>query len=173
MVLGSLAAFAAPAAVIYKWVDSDGVTHYSDQAVPGAEKIFTASSPSSGPAAGPRSANPAGLPAAPKKATGLNFSQFTITSPARDQTFFGDEMVGVNLLLAPDLTANQTVTWHLNGKQLTDQAPDATHFVLQNLERGAYALAATVTDQKTGESQSTDSISFFVHQPSALGPQHK
>jgi Domain of unknown function (DUF4124) len=172
MVLGSLVVFAAPAAVIYKWVDSDGVTHYSDQAVPGAEKIYTASSPATA-ASGPRSANLAGLPPPPKKPGSLNFTQFAITSPARDQTFFGEEIVGVNLLLAPELTANQTITWHLNGKELTDQAPDATHFVLQNLDRGAYALAATVTDQKTGESQSTDSISFFVRQPSALSPQHK
>ena len=37
--LGLIAACAAPAAVIYKWTDADGVVHYSDQAVPGAEKI--------------------------------------------------------------------------------------------------------------------------------------
>jgi hypothetical protein len=171
MVLGGLVAFTAPAAVIYKWVDADGVTHYSDQAVPGAEKIFTASAP--GAAAGQKAPNLNGLPPPPKKPGGMNFTKFAITSPAADQTFFGDEIVGVNLALAPELAATQTVTWHLNGKELTDQAPDTTHFALQNLERGAYAIAATVTDQKTGESQSTDSISFFVRQPSALSPQHK
>jgi hypothetical protein len=171
LVLGCLVAIGAPAAVIYKWVDADGVTHYSDQAVPGAEKIYTASSPSSLPA-GPRASTVASLQP-PKKAAGLNFTTFAITSPARDQTFFGEEIIGVSLLLAPELTSDQIVTWHLNGKQLTDQPPDATHFILKNLDRGAYAVAATVTDQKTGESQSTDSVSFFVRQPSELGPQHK
>lgn len=164
-------AFTAPAAVIYKWVDADGVTHYSDQPVEGAEKIYTASAPAA--SAAQKTSNLNGLPAPPKKPGAMNFTQFAITSPSADQTFFGDEIVGVNLLLAPELTATQTVTWHLNGKQLTDQAPDTTHFTLQNLERGAYAIAATVTDQRTGESQSTDSISFFVRQPSALSPQHK
>jgi hypothetical protein len=41
------------------------------------------------------------------------------------------------------------------------------------LNRGTYALAATITDQQTGESQSTDSVSFFVRQPSELAPLHQ
>ena len=39
--LASLAAFAGQAAVIYKWTDAQGVVHYSDQPVPGAQKIYT------------------------------------------------------------------------------------------------------------------------------------
>jgi hypothetical protein len=171
LVLGTLAAFAAAAAVVYKWVDPDGVTHYSDQAVPGAEKITTSSSGKSGTVV-PLPGSPA--PAVKKPAApGLQFTQFAITSPAADQTFFGDEAVGVNLALAPGLKPNQVITWHLNGKPLTEQPPDATSFVLPVLERGAYAIAATVTDQATGESLSTGSVSFFVRQPSALSPQHK
>src|SRR3981189_1798206 len=46
--LGLVAACAADAAVIYKWTDADGVVHYSDQSVPGAEKIVTSSSSSNG-----------------------------------------------------------------------------------------------------------------------------
>ncbi|HWX80126.1 MAG TPA: DUF4124 domain-containing protein [Steroidobacteraceae bacterium] len=170
-VLGTLAACAAGAAVIYKWVDSDGVTHYSDQAVPGAEKITTSSSGKSGtvvPLPG-SAAQAVRRPPVP----GLQFTQFAITSPAADQTFFGDEVVGVNLALEPGLRPTQVITWHLNGKQLSDQAPDATSFVLPRLERGAYAIAATVSDHATGESLSTASVSFFVRQPSALAPQHK
>lgn len=170
-VLGALAAFAATAAVIYKWVDADGVVHYSDQAVPGAEKIYTSSSGKSGTVVPP--------PGAPNQAARKpggkagEFTQFAITSPAADQTFFGDEAVGVSLSLAPALAPTQIITWHLNGKQLTNQPPDATSFVLPRLDRGAYAIAATVTDQSTGESQSTPSVTFYVRQPSALSPQHK
>jgi hypothetical protein len=169
-VLGTLAAFGASATVVYKWVDADGVVHYSDQAVPGAEKIYTSSAAKSGtvvplPGANQAAKKPSG------KAAG--FTQFAITSPAADQTFFGDEVVGVNLALAPALSPGQTITWHLNGKQLTDQPPDATSFVLPRLDRGAYAIAATVLDQATGESQSTPSVTFYVRQPSGLSPQHK
>jgi hypothetical protein len=173
-VLACLVALSAQAAVVYKWTDSDGVIHYSDQPVPGAEKIITAGSPApGGSVSSARQANP-GVPAAPKKnvAPGLDYSQFSITSPLPDQTFFGDDVISVHLALVPGLKPDQTITWHLNGRQL-DQGPTATQFTLPHLDRGTYAIAATITDQNTGESLSTDSVSFFVRQPSELSPQHK
>jgi len=174
IVLASLAAFAAQAAVVYKWTDSDGVIHFSDQPVPGAEKIFTASGSSTGGSVSPaRQANP-GAPDPPRNAApGLNYTQFSITSPVRDQTFFGDDVISAQLALDPGLKPGHTVTWHLNGKQLDDQSPTATQITLPHLDRGTYAIAATVTDSATGESLSTDSVNFFVRQPSELGPQHK
>ena len=41
-------AFPAVAAVVYKWIDADGVVHFSDQPVPGAEKIMTTGGSSRG-----------------------------------------------------------------------------------------------------------------------------
>jgi len=168
--LATLAAFAGQAAVVYKWTDSDGVVHYSDQSVPGAQKIFTATSAAAGGTPGRSNADPE--VAGPKRnaAPGLGFTEFSITSPVSDQTFFGDDVISVHLTLAPALKPNQIVTWHLNGKELDKQGPTATQFSLPQLDRGTYAIAATVTDQETGESQSTDSVSFFVRQPSALAP---
>ena len=172
--LASLAAFAGQAAVVYKWTDTNGVIHYSDQPVPGAEKIFTASGASTG---GSVSSAPQANPGAPspKKngAPGLDYNQVSITSPLPDQTFFGDDVISAHLGLDPGLKPGHTVTWHLNGKQLDDQSPTATQITLPHLDRGTYAIAATVTDPATGESLSTESISFFVRQPSELSPQHK
>ncbi|HEY2463275.1 MAG TPA: DUF4124 domain-containing protein [Steroidobacteraceae bacterium] len=171
LAIGLLAACTVQAAVIYKWVDADGVVHYSDQASPGAEKIVT--SVSSAPAAsGARNATGpiAPAPQAPARG-GLNYTEFSITSPAPDQTFFGDDVVAVHLNLNPSLRPNQSITWHLNGKQL-DFPPNAESFALPRLDRGTYALAATITDQQTSESQSSNSVTFFVRQPSATGPQN-
>ena len=168
MVIGVLTAFSLQAAVIYKWVDADGVVHFSDQAAPGAEKIFTANAPSGTSA--PRVA--ATGPMDKKPVTAQGYTEFSITAPAANQTFFGDEVIGVHLNMSPALKPNQTITWHLNGKQL-DQAPDATGFALPRLDRGTFALAATVTDSQTGETQISNSVTFFVRQPSALSPQHK
>jgi hypothetical protein len=39
------------------------------------------------------------------------------------------------------------------------------------LDRGTYALAATITDQQTSESETSNSVTFFVRQPSSLSPQ--
>src|ERR1700716_4309572 len=94
IVLASLAAFAGQAAVVYKWTDSDGVTHYSDQPVPGAEKIFTAGSPTpAGSVPSARTASPAGSAPQRNVAPGLNHNQIAITSPLPDQTFFGDDVI--------------------------------------------------------------------------------
>jgi hypothetical protein len=167
-----LTAFAVQAAVVYKWVDADGVVHYSDQASPGAEKIYTsapniASSTRAQPTAGGQLA-----PLKPAASGGLNYTDFSITAPVSNQTFFGDDVVAVHLGLSPSLRINHAITWHLNGKQL-EFPPEAVSFSLPHLDRGTYALAASITDQQTGESQTSNTVTFFVRQPSALAPQHK
>jgi Domain of unknown function (DUF4124) len=168
-----LAALAGQAAVIYKWTDSSGLVHYSDQPVPGAEKIITSSSSLNGMASGSPAGTAAGASEQKPAVPGSAYNRFAITSPVPDQTFFGDEAIGVNLALEPDLKPGQSITWHLNGKELEDQGPAATQFTLPHLDRGTYVIAATITDQKTGSSQTTDSVNFFVRQPSGLSPQHK
>jgi hypothetical protein len=168
LAIGLLTTFTVQAAVIYKWVDADGIVHYSDQASPGAEKIVTATS--SGPASGARNATAPTAQAPQRSEGGLNYAEFSIASPAQGQTFFGNDVVSVHLNLTPSLRPNQSITWHLNGKQL-DSPPSAVSFALPHLDRGTYALAATITDQQTSESQSSDSVTFFVRQPSALSPQ--
>ncbi len=172
MGLSLLAAFAVQAAVVYKWVDADGVVHFSDQPSPGAEKIYTSSSSTTTAASAPGSA--AGSRQVPKSAAanGLGYSEFSIVSPANDQTFFGDDVIPVHLNLEPGLKPNQSITWNLNGKQL-EFPPDATSFALPHLDRGAYTLAATITDQETSELRSSNSVTFYVRQPSELSPQHK
>jgi len=103
MALGLLIAFSVQAAVIYRWVDADGVVHYSDQASPGAEKIVTATS-SSGSVAGPRPST-GSTPQMPQQAAqkGLNYSEFSISSPVADQSFFAEDVVAVHLTLSPSL----------------------------------------------------------------------
>ena len=169
--LGLVAACAADAAVIYKWTDADGVVHYSDQAVPGAEKIVTPSGSRNGITVGARGSSSA----APgnKPASRFDFAAFAIESPTKEQSFFGDEVIPVRLRLEPDLKLNQTISWYLNGSPLTDQPPTSRSFSLQSLSRGTYQISATITDTMTGESQNSEGVTFYVRQPSELSPQHR
>jgi hypothetical protein len=170
IVLGLLAALTAQSAVVYRWVDADGVVHYSDQAVPGAEKIVTAgrSSIDSAPPQPPTSSNQQ-----PRVAAAAPASRgITIAAPLPEQNFFNDEPITVSLS-QPVLEPGQTVTWHLNGRELADQAPDTTQFLLPNPGRGTFAIAAIISNQTTGEVQTTPSVTFYVHEPSLLSPQHK
>jgi hypothetical protein len=164
------AACAADGAVIYKWTDADGVVHYSDQPVPGAEKIVT-SSPTNNGIGGAVTAIPQSQ--SPPKSAALAYTQFFIESPAKEQVFFNDELIPIRLMLEPALKPNQTISWHLNGKELDDQPPSAVSFTLQSLARGTYVLAATITDSVTGESKTSDSVTFYMRQPSELDNQHR
>jgi hypothetical protein len=170
-VLAALATFAAQAAVVYKWIDPDGVVHYSDQPVPGAEKIYTSASATQGTAPARTGDSQAGNPQKP--ASALGYTQFAITSPTPQQTFFGDEAINAHLALEPALKPGQTVAWQLNGAEFAAQTPTETAVTLPHLDRGTYAITATVTDPATGESRSTDSVTFYVRQPSELSPQHR
>ena len=171
--LAALATVAGQAAVIYKWTDEKGVLHYSDQSVPGAEKIITASPEGTRPSG--RTSNQTQATPAPVKPAlaSLEPTTFAVLSPTPEQTFFGDDAVPVQLALAPGLGPSQNITWHLNGKELVEQGTAAMQFTLQGLDRGAYVIAATLTDAASGESKTTLPVSFFVREPSLLSPLHK
>ncbi len=167
--LGLFASFGAAAAVIYKWTDAQGVVHFSDQPAPGAEKIVTETSSANGIGGTTHFVPP---PSRNAPVTGGRLKAVAIDSPAKEQVFFNDDVVAVHLQVDPGLQSGQSVSWQLNGKRL-DQPPGALSFSLPALPRGAYVIAATVTDPNTGESQSADSVTFYVRQPSELSPQHK
>ena len=170
--LAALASFAGQAAVVYKWTDSDGVVHFSDQPVPGAEKIYTGAGNSNTAVSVPAGQN-AGSPAdTEKKSEALDYAEFSITSPSPEQTFFGDEPINASLALSPSLRAGQILTWRLNGTEVGNQGAAATTITLPHLDRGTYTIGATVTDPATGQSRSSNEVTFYVRQPSELSPQH-
>jgi hypothetical protein len=120
------------AAVIYKWTDADGVIHFSDQAVPGAEKILTSGGSSARSGATPAVPNTAA--ATQPKPAALSFNQFSIVSPANQETITGNQPVNVNLALEPQLKSNQSLSWTLDGSALSNQE-NVTSFTLEDVPR--------------------------------------
>ncbi len=171
IVIGLFAALTAQSAVIYKWIDANGVVHYSDQPVPGAEKIITAGKSINSYSA-PSLGNSNGQPRAGTPGPQATAVTFTIASPQPEQSFFNDEPITISLS-QPALGPGLSVTWHLNGQELSDQNPSAAQFVLPNPGRGAFSIAATISNQTSGEVQTTPSVTFYVKEPSALSPQHR
>jgi hypothetical protein len=165
--------FAAHALVVYKWTDAQGVVHFSDQPVPGAEKVVTTSAPEHAGILGQTATGSAAPQAKPKTDKTLSAAKIAIASPAPEQTFTGGESVPVSLSVDGDLKPSWTVVWTLNGAQVQGQGPTATAFTLTDLARGVYTIEATVTDASTGESKSTEAVTFNIMRPSLLSPQHK
>jgi hypothetical protein len=179
LALGLVSVLSAPllvrAAVVYKWIDADGVVHFSDQPVDGAEKIVTSSGASQGILSGPAPSSVAAQDKA--KAPTFADTQVSIVSPAREQTFSGDESVTAALSVEPAPKAGRpfTITWTLNGTPVSEGA-DAMSFTLPpalTSGRGGYTLGATLTDTLSGESKSADPVTFNMLRPSTLSPQHK
>jgi hypothetical protein len=168
-----LVPFAAHALVVYKWTDAQGVVHFSDQPVPGAEKILTSSAPEHAGILGQTAGSSSSAPPAQKSTTALSGATVAITSPAPQQTFTGGDTVPVALSVTPNMKPSWTVVWNLNGAQVPNQAPNATSFTLTDLARGVYTVEATVTDPGTGETKSAEAVTFNVMRPSLLSPQHK
>jgi len=169
---GMLAAFAGNAAVIYKWTDADGVVHFSDQPVPGAEKIEVGAAPRVG-TLGEKPPPPSRAVDKPNPTQPADYTLFALSSPTPEQVFFNDDPINAHLDLDPGLLPNHSITWYVNGAQLTEQSTDAVSVMLKQLPRGAYTISATVSDAVSGESRSSETVTFYVREPSALSPQHK
>lgn len=169
-ILCALLAQSALSAELYRWKDKDGVTHYSDQPTPGAERMPMISAPPPGsvaaPAPPPRAATSGTAPFA--------YTSCEISSPLADQVFTNVDAISVSINLRPALQIDHRVNVQLNGSPVSGWPPGSTSYLLQNLFRGSYSLIATVTDA-AGRTLCTSSsaISFHIRQPSMLTPGAK
>lgn len=159
------------AATVYRWVDADGVVHFSDQPGPGAEKIVISGGSSRGVLGQTQQPqSPQDQPRAPTP----EFAGVTvaITAPAPGQVFSGAETISAYLSIQPDPASPVTVSWSLNGSPVGD-GQGSQSLVLPQLPRGSYTLTAKITDPDTGQSKSAEPVTFNVLRPSLLSPQHK
>ena len=163
IVAGLLAANACPASAIYKWTDAAGVVHFADHPAPGAQKIQLDVD------VVPAVRTPP-IPSSPQPVTPIPYAHFTIDSPTREQTFFG-EPVPVHLTMQPALRPSDELRWTLNGRPL-DTETNQVGFALPGLPRGAYDLVATAIDRESGGTLNSATVAFYVHRPSILNPHH-
>jgi hypothetical protein len=153
------------AAETYRWVDKDGVVHYSDQPNPGAEKVPLNIAPAPGSVA-PRAAAPVqGQPAPPFVYAGCEF-----VSPNSDQVFFSVRSVSASLNVLPALQAGHRIVVNVNGVPLSSWPETSTGHLLQDLNRGSYTLQARVIDANGRTACTSKALSFHIRQPSLLSP---
>lgn len=165
----SLAAFSQE---IYRWVDKDGVVHYSDQ--PGSSKaeLIDVVEPNAYESAETAPAASSGDDSADFGRSDPDASPYTslsITSPEPDQVFFGaDAVVSVQADLSGMLEPDHQVVFFLNGNRRP--APGLS-LELTGLDRGSYFLRASVLDQNGKPLITSQQITFHVRQPSTKSPQ--
>ncbi len=164
-----LALFVAPAlaaTTVYRWVDEQGVVHFSDQPHPGAQKMRVEDAPTfpappvpqtpSSPAAG--------------NSTGPPPSSCSIESPGNEQMLMNAWSVSGSVHMPPQVDPGDRVVLMLDGKVLTGAADLSGAFHIPQIDRGAHTLAAQVQAPDGQVICQTPQITFYVHQPSRLAP---
>jgi hypothetical protein len=165
---GLVVAFAAPAQEIYRWVDKDGVVHFSDQ--PGSDDavLITVIEPNAYEPEVPADASGSRGDETPD-ADAVPYRSLVIVSPTPDQVFFGADAV-VTATVEPDgsLRPDHSVVFFLNGDRHEASGLSAE---FTNLARGSYALRASILDPDGSPVITSKQVTFHVRQPSVNSPQ--
>jgi hypothetical protein len=155
----------AISATVYRWVDENGVVHYSDQPHENAEKV-TVSAPQTYSA--PRVPNVPSSSSQPKK-SGITYT-CSITQPANEDTFPNTTVVTTTAQSSPPPGGGDKLVLTFDGLTVTNFPPGGGSFQLTNLDRGTHTLQAQVQDSSGKVVCQSSAVSFTVLQPSVLNP---
>lgn len=163
-----LLASGASFAQAYKWVDADGVVHYSDRPQPGAEEVDLATTQPARRASRRTPASTAAqddaAPAEP--ATPFRYESLSVAAPGSEETLWNIEgVLNVSLALSPALQPGHRVRVYFDG---TPQFVTGTNFQLQEVYRGTHNLQAEVLDQNGTLMIRSAPTRFYVQQTSIL-----
>jgi DNA-binding IclR family transcriptional regulator len=156
----------AVAATTYRWVDSQGVVHYSDTPHPGAQEIQLTGAQTYHGTASPAAVAP---PAADKQASAAAYQSCAITQPAPDTALYAPETINVSVRSTPTLRPGDQIEAQLDGAPL-QSIGDGLSFQIQQPERGTHAISAVVRDANGTVVCSATPVSFSVQLPSINSP---
>jgi len=162
-------ALAAGATDIWRWKDADGIVHYSDSPVPGAERVVTG-----GASRATASANGSPVIASPAPQTttaAVRYSRCEVTQPESDEVFFAVRSVNVSLAVEPFMQSGHHIQLLLNGVAYPKWPDAALSATLTDLDRGSYTLGVRIVNEDYLTVCTGPTIKFHMRQPSVLSPQ--
>lgn len=156
----------ASAAETWRWVDENGVVHFSDQpGAPNAELVELRAAPPTGSVPPPQVTLPARSDSQP-----FRYTSCAIASPIADQVFVNERSVSVSLNIRPGLQPGHRISVQLDGRPVTGWPADAQGYQIQDLPRGSHTLTAVIHDETGRVSCNSGALTFHVRLPSALSP---
>jgi len=164
----------ANAAETWKWKDANGVVHYSDKPVPGAERIDVIA-PKPPAASAPKPVAAAGHTAAASPGRDqpaiVPYTRCVVTAPDSEETFNAVTSVAVGLLIELALQEGHQIEVLFDGSPVQDWPPAAISHTLTDLERGSHTLAARVLDSNGGTTCAGPTLNFHVRLPTVAPPK--
>ncbi|HET6628529.1 MAG TPA: DUF4124 domain-containing protein [Woeseiaceae bacterium] len=163
-----LAASALPAQV-YRWVDEDGVTHYSDTPHPGAEEIYLSESDPPPPVSAFESlqrTRAASGAAAAEKPPPFDYEALQFVAPSSEETLWNIAgQLTVRLDVQPALRPGDQVRVYFDGEP---HPASGLTIALQEVWRGTHNLQAEILNEQGELMIRSEPIRFYVHQTSIL-----
>jgi len=149
-------------AAMYRW-EENGVVHYSDKPVKGADKIKTPVLQTYEPPPIPVAGESASVGTTVEKKQPENYRSISLLTPAHDGTVRNTVgHVDVNVVLEPELFEGHKFNVLLDGKPAIK--PHTAYFVtLINVDRGMHKLQVEVMDHKKNVVLSTKEVTFYMH----------
>jgi hypothetical protein len=173
IILVSTLAAATALAQAYRWVDEDGVVHYSDRPQEGAERVQL---PSDGvrprPAPRPPARAAAGAAAdtaddAAEESAPFRYESLTIGSPLAEETLWNIEgVLNVTLNVQPALQPGHRIRVYFDG---TPRMVTRTSFQINEVYRGVHNIQAEIVDAAGTMMIRSMPNRFYVQQNSIAG----
>ena len=159
----------ATAATVYKWVDDNGVIHFSDQPHENAEKVqlkapqtYAAPKTPNGPSQPSRDVQ-SGKPA-------KVYQSCSLSEPANDQVYMNTDTVTAGVATQPSVRTGDTAIVTLDGQRVPGVPPSGGQFTISPIDRGTHLMQVTIVDSNGATVCSGPAVTFHVRQPSLLSP---
>jgi hypothetical protein len=162
LLLGVLVASTALAQA-YRWVDDEGIVHYSDRPEPGSERIVLPRANTTGVR---RYAAPASSDQAPPAQTTFTYDSLEVAAPGAEETLWNiDGVLSVSLSMTPALQAGHQVRVHFDG---TPREVTGASFQIEEVYRGVHNIQAEILDE-TGKLMIRSKPNRFYVQQNSVG----
>jgi hypothetical protein len=152
------------AETVYKYVDENGNTVFTDEPRKGAEVLDVQPIPTVPAIPVPERTSK------PVRQDAFRYNKILIVSPEDQHNFINEvEPIVVQLAMSPALRSEDRVQLMLNGAPKGSPS-SSTQFTLDSLDRGAYNVSVKVLDMDGNEVGSSPSIQFFIKRHSVNMP---
>jgi len=150
-------------AAVYKWVDQQGRTHYSDKPVEGAQPVPVTVGRDAPETTGNGSSS---SDQASRSSPGTGaYKSFQIVSPEENQTFRDPAgVIPVRLLIDPAMPPDQHLRLMLDGQPVPGKV-QGTQLALKGLPLGSHRLQADLLDAQDNTVASTPPVDFNLRTP--------
>lgn len=164
-----LLAAGSVSAQAYRWVDENGVVHYSDRPEPGAERIDLPSDKTVARRSPPAASRTRPAGEQPTNPAAFKYESLDIASPAAEETLWNIEgALNVTLNLQPPLQDGHQVRVYFDGNPTL---VEGTSFQITEVYRGVHNLQAEVLDATGKLMIRSVPNRFYVQQNSIINKQ--